>query len=128
MQSVSQDDSNRCIRQADAVVEPAVSERLFESLISLHTAMGFCGSDLSNDLDAYACFLEARAGGTPHGEEDNSLADLDRRGLRRLTDRMRRGIATVHPAAHGPRELQIERRRHDDADQSQVQRPQRPSV
>jgi hypothetical protein len=53
-------DPDRCARVANAVVATA-ERRLFESLTSLHTTMGFWGSDLSNDLDAYACFLEARA-------------------------------------------------------------------
>jgi hypothetical protein len=55
-----QDDPDRCVRVANAVVATA-ERRLFESLISLHTTMGFWASDLTSDLDAYACFLEARA-------------------------------------------------------------------
>jgi hypothetical protein len=56
----SQDDPDAAVRVANAVVAGS-ERRLFESLISLHVAMGFWASDPSEDLNAYAYFLEARA-------------------------------------------------------------------
>jgi hypothetical protein len=57
---LSQDDPDRSVRVANAVVATA-EKTLFEALISLHMTLGFWGSDLTSDLDAYACFLEVRA-------------------------------------------------------------------